>query len=439
MMKRLSFFIAATAILAAAFTSCLGENNDVDKKISETAKITRFSLKGNSIVEKCSFTVDQDSLLIYNADSLDMNASLDSLYAVINPTFHKVYINDTIDMYMFDTLWLNFEDNQFTFKVVAADKKTNATYRLQINKHTVDPDTMIWEGRATQVFRGVTTCERAVYLNEKLVYMGILNGAMGVYTSTDGKTWKEESVSGLPVEQSDADLRHAVTAGDKLYITVANNLYQSSNGWKWETVETEGNIDRLLFYMNEELYAVTTGESGQNLVRLTGNKRWENVTALPYDFPTRGEAIAVYPGASGAYRAFVVGGIDAEGNFMNSIWSTENCTYWSNLSSGSKTITPHAYSAIAQYANNLILVGGRDKDGNILQEELTSKDFGLNWTSTKGTKNEIPSLYVRRYDHSIVIPGDGTLFLIGGRASDDTSISDVWYGLNYASLPGFKS
>ncbi|MGM9804827.1 MAG: DUF6242 domain-containing protein [Candidatus Aphodosoma sp.] len=437
-MNRITFSLLLATLVIITFVSCIGNNNDTNNKISETAVITGFSLKGNSAVSKCRFSINQDSMLIYNADSLDMHTRIDSLYAVINPTFHKIYVNDTIDFYMFDTLWLNFE-NQFTFRVVAADKKTEATYRLNVNKHTVDPDTIIWEGIATQVFRGVTSGQHAVYLNEKMVYMGILDGTFTVYTSVNGKTWNAGTVSGLPDSQASADLPHSVSTGNEVYLTIDNKLYKSPDGLRWTPVETEGGIDRLLFYMNNALYAVAVNGKEQTLMRLDDNYRWTEACILPYDFPVTGEAILVSRGPSGAYRAFVAGGIDTDGNYLNSVWSTEDCSYWSNLSSGSKTITPHAYSAIAQYAGHLMLVGGHDKDGNILQEELKSKDFGLTWQSVKGTKMEIPQLYVRRYGHSVIIPGNGFIYFIGGYTSDDTSVSDVWSGLNYSSLPGFKS
>ena len=69
--------------------------------------------------------------------------------------------------------------------------------------------------------------------------------------------------------------------------------------------------------------------------------------------------------------------------------------------------------------------------------QLYSKDFGLTWGGPK-EKSEIGDLYLPRYEHSAVVTPAGYIYLIGGRTSKETTINDVWQGLNYASLPGFR-
>ena len=69
--------------------------------------------------------------------------------------------------------------------------------------------------------------------------------------------------------------------------------------------------------------------------------------------------------------------------------------------------------------------------------QLFSKDFGLTWGEPK-EKSKIGDLYLPRYEHSAVVTPEGYIYLIGGRTSANGTINDVWRGLNYASLPGFK-
>lgn len=423
--------MSVVVAVVLSLSSCADSDKD-EQSISEEAVITKFALMGNDTIEGYSFVVDSDSMVIYNPDSIEYGLGVDSLYAVINPTFYKVWVNDTVDFYLFDTLWMNFEQSVW-YTVVAADEKTEATYELRINRHTVDPDTMVWNGVASQVYRGVSTAERAVAMGDRLVYMVEVDGAVSVYVSSDGRVWDESVPEGLP---AGADLRHAVAMDSSVCVTAGGRLYESADGLKWLEREMDVMVDRLLFAMNGVLYAVVTEGESQVLVSRDGGV-WSRVAALPYDFPVRGEAVTVAKNPAGVYRAFVVGGMDAAGKCLSSVWSTENGAYWSNLTSGSTGVTPRAYAGVAQYANHLMLFGGRDADGKVVGDELWSKDYGLTWESTAETKVVLPQLYVRRYDLSVVPLQDGSLYLIGGRASDDTSIADVWRGVHYASLPGF--
>lgn len=436
-MKGIIKALFLTIIVASTLSSCLEPNKNNTENIAEKPVITKFVLKGNRDIEGTRFSIDQDSLLIYNNDSISLDAKIDSLYAIITPRFHKVYVNDSIDLYLFDTLWMNF-NNPIKYTVVAADKKKQATYRLKINRHTVDPDTVVWTGTTSQVMPGITTDERAVSLNDSIVYLGLIDGKLYIYLSTDGTDWKQISYSGMPADMSDADLRHTVASDTHIYTYIGGKLYATQNVSRWENIPAEGVIDRLLFHMNNTLYAVAKDGTEQTLMALKDNK-WQMVTTLPFDFPVTGEAIVKAPSVTGANRIFVAGGIDSKGKYLSSVWSTENCTYWSNLTTGSKDITPRAYGSIVQYAEHLFLIGGKNDKGEIIDEEFSSKDYGINWKTTKNTKMCMPDLYVRRYDLSAIsVPQKGLLFLVGGRASDDTSISDVWRGLNYASIPGFN-
>ena len=135
---------------------------------------------------------------------------------------------------------------------------------------------------------------------------------------------------------------------------------------------------------------------------------------------------------------FVVGGIDKEGNYLSSVWSSEDGSYWSDMTGSKELFTPRAYAAVTQYGGGLMLFGGVAEDGQVVKDaQLYSKDFGLNWGEPKA-KSKIDSLYLPRYEHSVVVTSSGYIYLIGGRVSEYATINDVWRGLNYASIPGFR-
>ena len=96
---RKSIYILGMMFLMLCATSCLDSGGTTSTMISDEAKITSFYLYSDSIegIDDYVFTIDNDSMLIYNYDSIDYGTRIDSLSFVINPRFSSVYINDTLD------------------------------------------------------------------------------------------------------------------------------------------------------------------------------------------------------------------------------------------------------------------------------------------------------------------------------------------------------
>ena len=91
---RKSVYILGMFFLMLFATSCLDNSSTSSILISDEAKITKFYLYSDSIegIDDYMFTIDNDSMLIYNYDSIDYGTRIDSLSFVINPKFSSVYI-----------------------------------------------------------------------------------------------------------------------------------------------------------------------------------------------------------------------------------------------------------------------------------------------------------------------------------------------------------
>ena len=422
-------------LLMGCLTSCL-ESSTSTTAVSDEAVITNFYLYNDSIegISDYKFLIDEDSMLIYNYDSIDYGTRIDSLAFAITPRFHAVYINDTLDFYAATSVFLDFT-NEVKITVVASDEKTSADYRVRVNVHTVDPDTFIWNGVKSEVFAGYAQTEKALWFNGRLLYFAVVDNDLVVNESVDGVNWNALTVSGFDVDYASADLNYLVGTEDFIYYFVDGELYKSADGETWTSEVITGiAVEHLLFAMNGKIFGVTE-ENG--IVRLDGGM-WTDLGSLPSSFPVEGAAMMVAPAPSGRERAFVVGGIDVNGRFLSSVWSSEDGSYWSDMSGGKELFTPRAYAAMAQYGDGLMLFGGVGSNDTVVGDaQLYSKDFGLNWGEPKA-KSEISDMYLPRYGHSAVVTPAGYIYLIGGRASSATSVNDVWMGLNYASLPGFK-
>lgn len=423
-------------------TSCLDNGGTTSSAISDEAKITSFYLYSDSIegIDDYVFTIDNDSMLIYNYDSIDYGTRIDSLSFVLNPRFSSVYINDTLDYYNLTEVYLDFT-NGVKFTVVASDEETSADYFVKVNVHQVDPDTFIWQGVKSEVFAGYAMTEKALWINDRLLYFAIVDNDLLVNESVDGVKWEALEVSGLDIDFSVIDLNYLVGYEDFVCFYYDGELYKSADGATWTSEVITGiAVEYLLFSMEGKVFGVT---ADNGLARLDGTD-WVDLGALPSDFPVEGAAVLVAKAPSGKERVFVVGGIDSNGRFLSTVWSSETGEYWSELSGGIERFSPRAYAALAQYGGGLMLFGGmsqvEDSVSNsmvVTDAQMFSKDFGLTWGDPK-SKSVISDLYVPRYAHSAVVVPDGYIYLIGGKSSSVRSNNDVWRGLNYASLPGFR-
>ena len=439
---RKSIYIFGMMFLMLFTTSCLDNGGTTSTAISDEAKITSFYLYSDSIegIDDDVFTIDNDSMLIYNYDSIDYGTRIDSLSFVLNPRFSSVYINDTLDYYNLTEVYLNFT-NGVKFTVVASDEKTSADYFVKVNVHQVDPDTFIWQGVKSEVFAGYAMTEKALWINDRLLYFAIVDNDLIVNESVDGVKWESLEVSGLDIDFSAIDLRYLVGYEDFVCFYYDGELYKSADGATWTSEVITGiAVEYLLFSMEGKVFGVT---ADGGLARLDGAD-WVDLGRLPSDFPVDGAAVLVAKAPSGKERVFVVGGIDSKGKFLSTVWSSETGEYWSELSGGIERFSPRAYATLAQYGGGLMLFGGmmqgEDSESNsmvVKDAQMFSKDFGLTWGEPKA-KSAISDLYVPRYGHSAVVVPNGYIYLIGGKSSSARSNNDVWRGLNYASLPGFR-
>ena len=185
----LAVFFAATSIM----TSCL--DNDVEQitYTSETS-ITGFSLGTLNINRMgkdkngldspyvdtldCSnypFTIDQINRIITNKDSLPVGTHIDKVITSI--TYDAGMLGYTPKGSDNDTIWTSTDSIDFTepveFKVYAYSGVEGKPYKVTINVHKQEPDTISWKKFDTQLFNaGSLSEQKAVYANGKVYVFG---------------------------------------------------------------------------------------------------------------------------------------------------------------------------------------------------------------------------------------------------------------------------
>lgn len=188
----LAVFFAATSIM----TSCL--DNDVEQitYTSETS-ITGFSL-GTLHIDRvgkdkngedgayvdtldCSnypFTIDQINRIITNKDSLPVGTYIDKV--ITNITYDAGVLAYKPKGSDNDTIWTSTDSIDFTepveFKVYAYSGVEGKPYKVTINVHQQEPDTISWKKFDNNPFSaGNLSEQKAVYANEKVYVFGKKN------------------------------------------------------------------------------------------------------------------------------------------------------------------------------------------------------------------------------------------------------------------------
>lgn len=276
----LAVFFAATSIM----TSCL--DNDVEQitYTSETS-ITGFSLgtlhidrvgkdkngEDSAYVDTldCSnypFTIDQINRTITNKDSLPVGTYIDKV--ITNITYDAGVLAYKPKGSDNDTIWTSTDSIDFTepleFKVYAYSGVEGKPYKVTINVHKQEPDTISWKKFDNSFSAGSLSEQKAVYANGKVYVFG-KNGNGTHIEFSDVSNDNPNSWTPVATNITNIDTYSATAWAGNIYFLAGTNkqLYKldvNSNDVTPVGTETFG----MLIGGNdtkEELYAVINGVS----------------------------------------------------------------------------------------------------------------------------------------------------------------------------------
>jgi len=439
-------------LLTAALTILTGCETTTEQAISENTVVTYLRMMSyfDSSVKSYTFTIDTVNNLIYNEDSLPFGTRVDSLAPMMTPLFNTCMIDDSINLYGHDTVYVNFT-KEHVLTVTSSNDEKSRSYKIWVNVHTVNPDTIEWNYMGALHDDDVIN-DRCVSTEDGDMYW-LLNkgGELMVLSAKNAKQWDYFTTEGITKKVDEIDIDHAITHNGEVCMMSGMTLFTSNKGVNWTSKETtsEIEIEHLMFSLYGSLYALG---KGNKIMRLNGTN-WEETAQMPSGFPVRGESVCTAKSPSGSWRVIVACGIDEMGNYISDVWSSENGSYWVQLNLKDSLIDGRAYAGMVQYASGLIMLGGTDKDGEMVEDNcLFSKDYGMTWQEL-GDEFSIDStvsyLFARREKHSIALTADGYIIVTGGTYYFPTikgipprekkkKINDMWKGMHFASLPGFK-
>lgn len=420
--------ISAALMLLCGMAACLPEYNT-----QHDINIARFYFRASDTapdINSIEFTVDTVAMTITNADSLAFASSLAQVVPVIEcySVPSAIAING-VEWNQTDTLDLSVQPVKVT--IIGSDKVTSCDYTLTINQHKVDPDSIIWTNMG-EMFADLSGADDiyAVQAGNRC-YMAASSQQGGVMiVSENGNDWElsAEYDENINIRTMNVLFTADVSSG-RLFAIGDNQVYEwSENKWavskqadeNYACLDVLGSVDGRL--------AVLVRNEQDNLLYIMelDNGQWiiHNTPLYANDFPVAGAAKI-----SNAGVPFLLGGCNASGGYVGTVYSSMDLSYWTNLLTSATDFGfgNRAGAAAFFVDGKWFLSGGLMADGSTSADMYYSADNGYSWNAVPA-KQALPQEYGARQGVSAFVGTDENVWLIGGFTSDGVLSTDLWQG-----------
>lgn len=309
--KFLPILLVGLLVMTSITTSCL--DNDIEQvTYSSETSITSFSLgtlhvkrvgkdsngEDSTYTDTISmadypFTINQAMRTIENKDSLPVGTDISRVLTKITADTDYILYGkiDSEGAEAKDTLWTSSDSINFSFapteglsfKVLAYSGVMGKAYRIKINVHNQEPDSLQWtkEPMGTEFNSGTLIKQKAIYTNNKIYVFGITPSGKHVaeYTSvsngTPGNSWVTIA---LP---ETTETYSATLCQGNIYFLANQELYKlTDNGYE---VFSVSNLSQLIAGVDNLLYARTVNDESYvyDVQNYSGTIEKYNITDFP--------------------------------------------------------------------------------------------------------------------------------------------------------------
>lgn len=437
--------IVSFLIMSVAITSCL--DSDDNYEFSSDATIHAFGI--DTIHGKhYKFTIDQLNRLIYNRDSLPVGSDtiIDRILIDTMTVTGWITSGSPIDtvFIMSDSVDLRPAMNNdvgMLFKAHAADGVTVREYKLKVNVHLQDPDSLVWTDmqKRGDVFSSTINPgqQKAVVLGDELFVYTSNTTAYKTSTAPDKYNWSGVNVTNLP---SDAKLTSAVEYNDTLYmVTESKRVFSSTDGATWTEVTTLGdNVIVLINGFSDRLSSIVEINGKQYFNICKDGKNWEAaentagdliLEEVPAGFPTENISTTQTSTGNGVEKV-VLAGMPLANAKETVPWFSLDGKGWASLANtGYDTYCPGITNPAIMYYGGMFYCFGGELDA------IYSSITGIAWSKTE-TKFLLPQEFKGKGAYSIIVeptkdktvgPADKRDFIwviFGGNGTNN----EVWRG-----------
>lgn len=404
--------IVSFLIVSLALSSCL--DSDDNYEFSSDATIHAFGI--DTIHGKhYKFTIDQLNRLIYNRDSLPVGSDtiidrilIDTMTVTGwitsgSPTDTVFVMSDSVDL----RPAMN-NDAGMLFKAHAADGVTVREYKLKVNVHLQDPDSLVWTDmqKRGNIFSNTINLgqQKAIVLGDELFVYTSNTTAYKTSTAPDKYNWSNVNVSSLP---SDVKLTSAVEYNNALYmVTESKRVFSSTDGAAWTEATSLGdNVIALINGFSDRLSGIVEIDGQQYFNITKDGQNWESATdaegnlvleEVPAGFPTENLSTTQAATGNGVERVILTGMPLADSK-ETVPWFSMDGLGWTDMASTSyDTYCPGiANPAIMYYGDMLYCLGGE-------LDAIYSSITGIAWSKTE-TKFLLPQEFKGKGTYSIIV------------------------------------
>lgn len=371
------FLLFIPLLVSIAFSSC---NNTESVKNNTNPHLERFYFNEHdkiSGIEDVIFTVDTIAGLIYNEDSVSLNCDFSKVVPVpdVYESLSSISINDKVWNFM-DSINMN---DPITIHTVAGNKKRTATYIVTINKHTVEPDSIIWKGSYLNEYN--ISSINAFSLNELIyVFFTTSNSETKIYTSRNGDTF---TLTNSFLDLS-LNFNKSIIYNEKCFVSSLDNkslfyldLADITAGFKQIELPKNSEIVDLWGVLNAKLYC-TLQFDAPHYMSYNGTEWTEEACNMLNELTALGTAKI-----NNKNTLYIISG-SLNGELTNNVLATQDGNYWINTINQADTLLykPVKNACIVDYYNYFYLIGGTDSNGET-PTSYYSKNDGYSWDALK--------------------------------------------------------
>ncbi len=372
-MKKLLYI---SLLFALILSSCKKDN----LKNYSNPHITSFYFNKHEKIEgieKIKFTVDTTACIIYNKDSASFNCDFSRVLPVVSTyeTLSSISINgygwnrvDSIDMRA-----------PITISTVGGNKKRSATYTVILNKHKVEPDSIIWSKTSINE-NNITSIKSSTYNNVIYLFFTNNSGETKIYSSNTGNNFSLiYNISDLNLNFNKSTIKNEkclVASGDNksLYYIDLTNI---TSGFSPIELPESSEIIDLWGIINNKLFATIKSDSPKYMSY--DDTSWvEEKCNMLDELTTIGSAKLCNDNS-----LFVISG-SINDNLTNNVLATQDGNYWINTINQADTLLyePVNNACVVDYYDYFYLLGGTKKDGTT-PNCYYSKNDGYSWNQLK--------------------------------------------------------
>ncbi|MDE5744316.1 MAG: hypothetical protein K2H84_01490 [Paramuribaculum sp.] len=440
--------IIFVASLAMGLYSCNGDGEEdvvitdlsaYNVEIKSFSIISEFDSKNE---DSLSFSVDLTAGTIFNADSLPIGTKLrKGRISMDLPTVSKAEIvmhydrsdkeDVVVDYLTSPSDSVDFAADKLTINIVSNNQNVRRAYTVKINIHQTKPDSLYWDRTPCATLPGGSSsvvASRTVLLTGKYYTVTELSGG-AVLASGDNladiENWQCESIT-LPDGAVVTSL--AATESAMFMIDSDDELFTSTDGKTWrDTGESMCHIyggygETLLGVKNNggKYYHVTYPASAETEVT-AGCPVSGTSTLILYETMWSDKAMAAF-----------TGGKDASGNLSGSTWGYDGTT-WASLSidkiPAAEGVSVCQYYTVStnEFSTSttpvLYAFGGKNVSGSINNKVYVSIDRGVHWT--EGATNLQPDEFFPLISGAQAIVCDRTMYVPAGEVTVSRAIKPV--------------